>query len=131
MKRSPRVGETGEIRFHVGDQQTIGFDGMPAVLSTPALVWCLEHAARNALHEALESDESSVGVHVDLEHLAATPIGMEVVCTARVIHCDGSLISFQLLAHDARELIARGVHKRRVIRVDRFAARVHKKADGQ
>ena len=75
----------------------------------------------------LDAGERSVGVHVDVRHLAPTPLGQRVVCTARVIHVDGPVISFQVEARDQRELIARGLHKRRVIQAERFAARVRRK----
>ena len=77
MKRSPRVGETGELSFVVTEQHAIDFadNQMPAVLSTPWLIWFLEHAAREAMLPLLEEGESTVGVHVDVEHLAPTPLG--------------------------------------------------------
>ena len=129
MKRSPRVGETGELSFVVTEQHAIDFadNQMPAVLSTPWLIWFLEHAAREAMLPLLEEGESTVGVHVDVEHLAPTPLGMQVTCTARVINADGSLITMQFEAHDQQERIARGIHKLRVIRCDRFAKRVQAK----
>ena len=67
---------------------------------------------------------------VDVEHLAPTPLGQEVTCTARVINTDKTLITFQFEARDAQEQIARGIHKLRVIRMDRFAKRVQAKASG-
>ncbi len=75
----------------------------------------------------LEPGESTVGVQVDVQHLAATPLGERVTCRTRVIHTDGTLILFQLEAHDEHERIARGVHKLRVIQVSRFAERVQRK----
>ncbi len=129
MKRSPRVGETGELSFVVTEQHAIDFadNQMPAVLSTPWLIWFLEHAAREAMLPLLEEGESTVGVHVDVEHLAPTPLGQQVTCTARVINSDGSLVTMQFEAHDSQERIARGMHKLRVIRCDRFAKRVQAK----
>ncbi len=129
MKRSPRVGETGEITFAVTEQHAIDFADhqMPAVLSTPWLVWFLEHAAREAMLPLLEEGESTVGVQVDVEHLAPTPLGQTVICMARVINTDKTLITFQFEARDEQEQIARGIHKLRVIRMDRFAKRVQAK----
>ena len=129
MKRSPKTGETGELSFVVTEQHAIDFadNQMPAVLSTPWLIWFLEHAAREAMLPLLEEGESTVGVHVDVEHLAPTPLGQQVTCQARVINSDGHLITFQFEARDAHERIARGIHKLRVIRCDRFASRVQAK----
>lgn len=130
MKGSPRVGMTGELRFVVEACHAIDFaqDGMPAVLSTPWLIWFLEHAAREAVLPLLGSGESTVGVYMELRHSAPTPVGQAVRCRARVVHAEGTTIAFQLEAHDAHELIARGFHRLQVIRVERFARRVHRKA---
>ena len=129
MKAPPRIGDAAEIEFVVDATHVIDFadEQMPAVLSTPCLIGYLERTARKALTPVLDAGERSVGVHVDVRHLAPTPLGQRVVCTARVIHVDGPVISFQIEARDQRELIARGLHKRRVIRADRFAARVRRK----
>src|SRR5262245_53718967 len=85
MKASPKVGTTGEHRFVVEPKHAIDFaDGqMPAVLSTPWLIWFLEHAARQAVLPFLESGESTVGTHVEVQHLAPTPLGETVSCQAR------------------------------------------------
>ena len=126
MKTSPKIGTVGEERIVVDRQHIIEFagDGMPEILCTPALVALLERAARVALLPNLEPGEHSVGVSIDIEHTAPTPRGAEVVCTARVIHVDGLLITFQLEAHDAHEKIAGGIHKRRIIQAARLAKRV-------
>ena len=131
MKRSPKIGATGKLSFVVTEQHTIDFanEQMPAVLCTPWLVWFLEHAAREAILPLLDAKESTVGVHVDVEHLAPPPLGHKVSCIARVINTDGSLITFQFDAHDQHEKIARGVHKLRVIRCNRFANRIESKAN--
>ncbi len=94
---------------------------MPAVLSTPWLIWFLEHAARQAVLPFLETGESTVGTFVEVRHSAPTPVGQAVTCRARVVRADGAAISFHLEAHDGHEMIARGLHKLQVIRVDRFA----------
>lgn len=129
MKGIPKTGTVGEERFVVSEQHSIDFahDGMPAILSTPWLIWFLEHAARNAVLPLLEPGESTVGVVVNVEHIAATPLGKQVVCRARVIYSDGPLISFQLEAHDEHEKIAGGTHKLRVIEAARLAKRVMQK----
>ena len=129
MKDDVRVGTVGEEQFVVSQQHLIDFahDGMPGILSTPWLIWFLEHAARNAVLPLLEPGESTVGVVVNVEHTAATPLGAQVVCRARVIYADGPLISFQFEAHDEHEKIARGTHKLRVIEAARLAKSVQRK----
>ena len=130
MNASPTIGATGELRFVVAAANAIDFadQRMPAVLSTPQVILHLEHAARRALEPVLEPGESSVGTQIEVQHLAPTPLGQEVVCRARVIHVDGATVAFQLEARDAHEVIARGLHRRAVIQIDRFAARVRRKS---
>lgn len=130
MKGIVKIGTVGEARFIVSEPHLIDFadNGMPAVLSTPWLIWFLEHAARNAILPVLEPQESTVGVIVNVEHTAPTPPGAQVVCTARVIYTEGTLISFQVEAHDDHEQIARGTHKLRIIQKARLAQRVQNKA---
>ena len=132
MKDRPRIGEIGQIDFQVSQQHVIDFadERMPAVLCTPWLIWFLEHAAREAMLAYLEESESTVGVVVDVQHLAATPVGTSVTCKARIIHSDDKLFTFQMEAHDGFEQIARGLHKLRVISKDRFAARLQAKTGG-
>ncbi|MEX0820048.1 MAG: thioesterase family protein [Pirellulaceae bacterium] len=129
MIRPPRVGDAGELSFTVDASHTIDFGslGVPKVLSTPTLIWHLEHAARETLLPRFESGEACVGIHVDIQHLAATPPGHKVQCRAKVIHVDGRIITFQVEAHDERELIARGTHKRAVVDLERFTKAVARK----
>ena len=97
MKSSPKVGSVGEVQFTVEKQHAIDFadQQMPAVLSTPWLVWFLEHAVREAVLQYLEPGESTVGTHIDVRHLAPTPLGERVTCRARVIHTEGPVVSMQ------------------------------------
>ncbi len=130
MKRSAKIGEVGELSFVASEKHAIDFadERMPAVLSTPWLIWFLEHAAREAMLPLLDDHESTVGVLVDVEHLAPTPLGQQVTCTARIINTDGKLITFQLEARDEQERIAKGIHKLHVINSERFKSRVEAKA---
>jgi fluoroacetyl-CoA thioesterase len=129
MRSGLKVGMTGERRFVVEPAHAIDFAerGMPAILCTPWLVWFLEHAARDAVVPFLDEGESTVGSHVDVDHLAATPVGQVVTCLARVVHLEGRQVSFQLEARDEAEVIARGFHRLRVIDVERLARRVEAK----
>ena len=130
MKKPPAIGTVVEKRFIVERVHAIDFTegGMPAVLSTPALVGLLERTARELMQPLLEPDERTVGTEIELRHLAPTPPGHTVTCLARVIRVDGSATTFQVEARDEQELIARGVHQRQVVRVERFAQRVARKA---
>src|SRR6476659_6088419 len=132
MKHAPRQGLLGEQVIVVGPDNRISFADarMPSVLATPWLVAHLEYAARDALAPCLEGHERSVGTFVEVEHLAPVPEGLTVVCQARVILVDGPVGTFQVEASDGIEPVARGLHRRRVIDVDRFARRVARKKKG-
>jgi len=133
MKARPKIGTTGELRFQVEARHVIDFatDGMPAVLSTPNLIGLLERTARQALDPFLEPGERTVGMEIDLRHLAPTPIGVRVTCVARLVAIEGPAHTFHLEARDEHEVIARGLHKRGVIRVESFARRVARKSAAQ
>jgi fluoroacetyl-CoA thioesterase len=130
MKSRPRIGLTGELAFKVEPQHAIDFagGGMPAVLSTPNLIGLLERTAREAMAGCLDDDERSVGTEIELRHLAPTPVGHTVHCTARVIHVEDRVVTFQIEARDDREVIARGLHQRAVINVGNFSKRVQEKS---
>jgi predicted thioesterase len=129
MKSLPRIGTSAELQFTVEQNHVIDFatDGMPAVLSTPNLIGLLERTARETLAPLLEPTERSVGIEIELRHFAASPLGQRITCTARVIQAEGREINFQIEARDQHEMIARGLHKRAIIRVESFARRVRDK----
>lgn len=129
MKRVVRTGLAARGAFLVGPSERIAFadELMPPVLATPWLVAHLEYTARDALAPFLEDHERSVGTLLEIEHLAPTPEGMSVTCEARVILVDGPLVTFQVEARDPVELIAKGLHKRRIIDARRFARRLERK----
>lgn len=130
MKARPNTGLTGEFTFTVEQKHCIDFaeGGMPAVLSTPQLIGLIERTARQALVPLLETNERSVGIEIDLRHFAPTPLGAQVTITARVIQAEGREVTFQVEARDAYEAIARGLHRRAIIRVESFARRVAAKS---
>jgi fluoroacetyl-CoA thioesterase len=131
MKSRPVIGETGEQAYPTELKHAVEFagNGMPAVVSTPNIVGFLERTARETIAPHLDADERSVGIEIDIRHLAPTPIGQTIRCTARVIAVDGSKISFQIEARDAHEVIVRGLHKRAVIRTESFSRRVQAKIE--
>ena len=129
MKSAPKIGTAGELQFVVEQKHLIDFatDGMPAVLSTPNLIGLLERTARKALEPFLDADERSVGIEIELRHLAPTPLGAQVTCITRVIQVDGKKVNFQIEAKEGNQLIARGVHRRAVVRMQSFANQVLKR----
>ena len=97
------------------------------VLATPVLCHWFESAAVRAIAEQLEPGEASVGTRLSIEHLKATPVGMQVRVTARVVAAEGRRVTFEVSAVDDVELVARGTHERFVVDLDRFIAEVQSK----
>jgi fluoroacetyl-CoA thioesterase len=131
MQTPPKIGSTHETCFTVEKSHTIEFSehGIPAVLATPWLIWFLEHAALDLVKPHLDQGELTVGVQVEMEHLAPAPLGSQVICRVRVVHVEGPVITFQIEAVDPQGPIAKGLHKRRAVRAERIAALVRKKID--
>ena len=129
MKSRPKIGSIGELKLVVEQKHVIDFatDGMPAVLSTPGLIGLLERTARETMQPFLDPSERTVGIEIELRHLAPTPLGSSVTCSSRIIHVDGTQVTFQIEARDDHELVARGIHTRAVIRIESFARRVARK----
>jgi fluoroacetyl-CoA thioesterase len=98
-----------------------------AVLSTPMLLQAVEEAAMQCLAAVLEADEITLGTHVDLAHLAATPVGLIVRVEVEVLKVDGRRIEFAFTAFDEREKIAEGTHERYVSSLDKFRERLAEK----
>jgi fluoroacetyl-CoA thioesterase len=137
MKDTIRPGVTHRLRFRIPPAKTVPalypeaaeFQAMPEVLATGFLVGLLEWACVLLLMPHLDwPREQSLGTHVDVSHEKATPPGMVVTATARLVAVDGRKLRFDVDAHDGEDLIARGTHERYVIDRDRFDASMRDKA---
>ena len=123
---------SGTVELVVGEEHTapsIG-SGKVRVLATPVMINLIEAAALAAIEHLLPAGYQSLGTHLDVRHLAATPVGMKVKATARVTKVDGRTVSFTVSAHDEKDLIGDGLHERVVVNVAKFDARVQKKLRG-
>ena len=101
--------------------------GSVAVYATPAMIALMEAAAVAAIAPALDSNQSSVGIALEVKHLAATPSGQRVRARAEVIQVQGLKVTFCVQAWDEVELVGEGTHTRYVIDVARFMQRVQAK----
>ena len=110
-------GMTGEAEVVVTPEITVGGNvpGMPMVYGTPFMILLMEIASGNAIRPHLPEGFVSVGSHVDVRHLAPTPLGRRVVATARVIEKTRSSVLFSVQAHDGGRLIGEGRHRRGVV----------------
>jgi predicted thioesterase len=92
--------------------------------STPAMVGHFEGLCLQLLQKHLDAGETSVGYHVDVRHMAPTPIGMQVTVKGKVKEVDGRKVVFEVEAYNqAGTKIGEGIHERRVIDMSRFAGR--------
>ena len=101
--------------------------GLVPVFATPYMVALMEQAASASLIPYLDDGQGSVGIHLDVTHESATPIGLKVWAESEVIAVDGKQITFAVTAYDEVGLIGQGTHKRACISVDRFMAKTEQK----
>jgi len=100
---------------------------LPPVLATPVMIMVMENAALNAVKPYLDPGESAVGTHVDIRHLAPTPLGAKVIGEAEVKNVVGRRIGFAVRAMDEAEEIGAGTHERVVVDLARLAKRLDAK----
>lgn len=123
------LGLTGSAELLVGVEHTapsIG-SGLVPVLGTPVMINVIEAAALAACEHLLPAGHQSLGIHLDVRHFAATPIGMRVHATAELTAIAGRTLSFRVAARDDKEPIGDGTHQRVVVNVARFDERVQRK----
>jgi len=139
MKESLKPGITHELRFRVPQTKTVPhlypeapeFQAMPLVFATGFMVGFLEWACIQAVNPHLDwPREQTVGTHVNVSHLAATPPGLEVRARVRLVEIDGRRLVFEVEASDGVDVISRGVHERFVIDAAKFAHKAKQKAAG-
>jgi fluoroacetyl-CoA thioesterase len=106
------------------------FGDMPEVLATMAMVGFVESACLKCISGHLGPGEHSVGVAVDVSHVAATPVGMEIRAEVELVAVDGRRLGFVVKVVDEAGLIGEGRHQRAIIVVERFLERVRAKAAG-
>ena len=122
-------GLVGKSELTVEETHTashLGSGGVE-VLATPVMVALMEDAARSLVDSRLEQGQMSVGVNLNVSHLAATPVGMRVTARAELVAVEGRRLTFKVEAHDEREKIGEGTHIRAIINLDRFMARLQEK----
>ena len=100
---------------------------MPAVYGTPIMIYHMEVVAAELIQDYLPNDWVSVGVLVDVKHLAATPIGATVTVKAEVAAVNENTVTFMVEAHDGVDRIGEGTHQRAPVEVARFLKRVEAK----
>jgi fluoroacetyl-CoA thioesterase len=135
-------GLRGEVRLVVAEEHTaqhLGSGGVK-VLATPQMVLLMEWAGVAAVDHLLPEGYCTVGAHLDVRHLAPTPVGFQVRATAELLEVDGRRLTFRVAVYeetsggshenpaDQQQLVGEGTHQRAIIDVQHFSDRVAQKA---
>ena len=124
-------GMTAEASFRVEERHTaphVG-SGSVRVLATPSLIAFMEIVAHKSLEQHLPEGKTSVGISIEMRHLAATPVGETVRVACEILEVDGRKITISTQAWDEHEKVADGEHQRVIIDIERFMQRVEAKAE--
>ena len=123
------VGMKGEVFTNVEREDTakeVG-SGDLLVYATPCMVALMEGAACEAIAEAVSENQTTVGTMLNVEHISATPVGLDVRAVAEVTAVEGKVITFDVKAYDEAGEIGHGTHKRVVINSQKFLEKVYNK----
>ncbi|MDH3315293.1 MAG: LysR family transcriptional regulator [Gammaproteobacteria bacterium] len=130
MQPSLKTGVERSERVSVDRQRAIDFLGEAnRVYSTPAMVSDIEYACYRLIEAHLEPGESSLGVHVSVDHLGPTPLGAEVTVRVRVSAIDGRKVTLDAEVSDDVEIVGRGRHVRYIIDLARHEKRLKAKIE--
>jgi fluoroacetyl-CoA thioesterase len=136
MKPTLKPGLTHRFAYRIPDNKTVphlypevaDFQAMPRVFATGYMVGLMEWVCMQAMAPHLDPGEGSLGVHVDVNHTAATPPGFTVTVDVECTQVVGKRVTFQVKAHDGVDQIGAGQHERFVVEWDKFNARTAEKA---
>lgn len=122
-------GLSAVVQHQVSEASTARhmLSGSVEVLSTPMLVGYMEEAAVAALVERLPGGFTTVGTYIGVEHIAPTPVGLEVTVRATLKEIDGRLLDFEIVAQDELEEIGRATHQRVIVDFARFMDKANSK----
>ena len=123
------VGMKAEVTTLVEREDTAKEVGSGSLLvyATPCMVALMEGAACEAIEEALGEDKTTVGIEMNIQHISATPVGLEVRAEAEVTAVDGKIITFSVKAFDEAGEIGNGTHKRAIVPVQKFLDKAYAK----
>jgi fluoroacetyl-CoA thioesterase len=128
VRSSLKPGLQTEKSITVDEARCIGFMGKEGmVYATPRMVSDVEYTCRDFLLGHLDPGEDSVGAHVSIDHLAATPMGLKVTVEARITEIDRRKVTFEFSVHDPLEQVGRGKHVRFVVETAKTRERLAQK----
>lgn len=106
--------------------KTMG-SGTLEVFATPAMIALMEKTAWKSVQDHLEEGQGTVGIALDVKHVAATPLGMKVCCESLLIQIDGKKLTFSVKAYDEVGLIGEGTHERFIVMNEKFQNKANEK----
>ena len=123
------IGLKKEVYSEVTEENTAQKikSGTLPVFATPAMIALMEEAAASLVEERLSEEETSVGILMNVSHIAATPVGMKLRAVAQITKIDGRKIIFKEEAFDKKEKIGEGVHERFIVKKEKFLAKANGK----
>lgn len=123
------VGMKGEVSTLVEREDTAAEVGSGTLLvyATPCMAALMEGAACEAIADVMDENQTTVGTELNIQHLSATPVGLEVRAEAEVIAVEGKVITFQLRAFDEAGEIGSGIHKRVLVNSQKFLEKAYAK----
>lgn len=124
-----KTGITGKKSLTVTEKLTAASmaSGTLPVLATPVMVALMEEVSKNSVMPYLAEGQSTVGTSLNVRHVSATPVGMEVSCEATLAEIDGRRLVFEVKAYDAAGVIGEGTHERFIVDNERFMAKAEAK----
>lgn len=124
-----KIGDTHTSELIVEEKHSASAFGSGSifVFSTPMMIGLMENAALKCAEKSLDSGYSTVGMSVDIVHVAATPMGQKVKATAELVGIDGKRLTFKIEAYDEIEKIGEGKHERYIINVEKFMSKIEEK----
>ena len=136
MKPTLQPGATAQHSFRIPAEKTVPylypeareFQQMPTVFATGFMVGLMEWTCIKVIEAHLDEGEGSLGIHINVSHLAATVPGQTVTVDAECTKVEGRRVSFRVKAHDGIDLISEGEHQRMVVNWQKFEQRVNDKA---
>ncbi len=133
MEFNLQIGMKAKLEIEVKEKDTaesFGSGGV-RVLATPMMIGIMEGAALKAVDPHLPQGFATVGSHLDVKHIAATPVGMIAYATAELTAIEGKKLTFVIEAYDEKEKIGEGTHQRYIIQLDKFLKRTEEKKENR
>ena len=124
-----QAGIKGKQQVTVSEKnsaRTMG-SGTLDVFATPAMVALMEETCWKSVQDELEEGQGTVGIHLDIAHSAATPLGMTVICESELTAVEGRKLTFRVTARDEKDVIGEGTHLRFIIENEKFQEKANRK----